>query len=255
MIDLVERALVEGADRGGAGALEEGDGWARLTTAAASSEFRNAVLRSRLEPEEADARIEETIAHFDALGTPFRWFVTPSTRPRDMGERLLRRGFRLAPVIAAMTARPGDFPRPDAPDMDVVDVGPAEADAWVDTLRRGWDMPPPAVARFRAEIEGGLAARPRRSFYFLARWRGEPAAEGSLTLFDGYAHFDGSTTVPAYRRRGLYRALILARMAFLRTRGVGLVTNHCRADTSAPICARLGFEKACEFRAYRFPGG
>ena len=115
-------------------------------------------------------------------------------------------------------------------------------------------MPDAANARFRREFETETARDPQRTHYFVATLDGEPAGTASLLLLDGFAHLNGAAVIASMRRRGVYRALIDARMAFLRERNVPFVTNHCISTTSAPICRKIGFEKTCEFRVFRYSG-
>ena len=60
----------------------------------------------------------------------------------------------------------------------------------------------------------------------------------------------GSSVVPEFRGRGVYRALVAARVAALREMRRPLVTIHALSHSSAPICTRLGFESVCELRGY-----
>ncbi|MDH3591295.1 MAG: GNAT family N-acetyltransferase, partial [Planctomycetota bacterium] len=93
---------------------------------------------------------------------------------------------------------------------------------------------------------------PQTSEYCVAYKNGVPSGSASMTHFDGFTHFNGAEVAPRARRQGIYRALCLERMRVLRARGVTLVTNHCRQDTSAPICTRMGFDTICAFKVYVF---
>jgi GNAT superfamily N-acetyltransferase len=49
--------------------------------------------RTQLSPDEVDAAIDETIAWFEARNAPFMfWWTGPGTQPKDLGERLAKRG-------------------------------------------------------------------------------------------------------------------------------------------------------------------
>jgi hypothetical protein len=52
----------------------------------------------------------------------------------------------------------------------------------------------------------------------------------------------GTQVVVEARGRGLYRALVGARLAFLHGMGIGYAVTHAREETSAPILEHLGFE-------------
>lgn len=60
----------------------------------------------------------------------------------------------------------------------------------------------------------------------------------------------GGVVLPSYRGRGLYRALVHARLAHARARGIAIATSHAREATSAPILEAIGFETVCRFPLY-----
>ena len=229
---------------------EVAEGWARYTTPGAVTHYRNGVVTSVLDERDVDTRIAETIKHFKNVGHPFRWLVTPTTRPEGFGDQLLAHGFSYFETLEGLIARPENF---DGPFPDVRESGPDDADDYLGAGECAWGYLPAALPRFRKAFDEGQRLDPRRTFYFTAYADGEPAGNCSLTLNDGFAHFDGAATVKEHRRRGLYQQMLFARMAFVRERGVPLVTSHCVSTTSAPICKKLGFEKACEFLVYVYP--
>lgn len=81
---------------------------------------------------------------------------------------------------------------------------------------------------------------------------GQPAAVGACRLVPipdsvgrasgrTVARLGGAVTLPAYRGRGLYTAIVAARCRIARTHGATVALTHARQDTSAPILERLGF--------------
>ena len=68
--------------------------------------------------------------------------------------------------------------------------------------------------------------------------------------FERSAYLVGGVVLPAFRGRGVYRALIAARLRHARAAGVAVVTTQARAATSAPILARLGFVALVECESF-----
>src|SRR5262245_24949123 len=98
-IRLVERALYEGwrntrAKEGSATKVIATDTWIQVINPGEKGVFMNGVFWSLLEEHEADARIASMIALYQAQALPFWWIVSPSSTPKDLGERLLKAGFR-----------------------------------------------------------------------------------------------------------------------------------------------------------------
>ena len=72
-----------------------------LVDAGVPSDTLNAVCRGRRDQRDADTRIAWAVGHFQARLTPFSWWVGPTSRPADLGERLGRHGLRLVEVEEA----------------------------------------------------------------------------------------------------------------------------------------------------------
>ena len=89
-----------------------------------------------------------------------------------------------------------------------------------------------------------------RHCLFVAYCDGAPAAAASYVPFARSAFLMGGVVLTSYRGRGLYRALVHARLAHARARGITLATSHAREATSAPILEKLGFETVCRFPMY-----
>ena len=253
--DRIEQAMYATANRLGGGTLQWMDDWVQLTTPDAKTDYRNVVYRSVLQEDDVDARVSEVIEQHMGLGVGFRWWVTPSTRPADMGARLEALGFEHIDDVEGMVADANEFPEPSRKDIDVVRIGLAELDEWVDTTGDGWDMPASGCARFRTEVQNVLAEASPSAHYFVARKDGTAAGTCALSILEGYGHFSGSVVLPEQRRRGVYREMIYERMRFLRSLGLRHVTNTCVKSTSAPICAELGFRKVFDSQIYVHPGG
>ncbi len=88
-----------------------------------------------------------------------------------------------------------------------------------------------------------------RRYQLLATVDGEPAGTGSLSVFADGAIINGGSVRPKFRGQGVYRALVAARLDIARRADVcGLAVWG--GDMSAPILARLGFEKVGWRRFY-----
>jgi len=91
---------------------------------------------------------------------------------------------------------------------------------------------------------------------FVAYSDGTPAATGRVELTPGrsFAGLWGGGTVPAYRHRGIYRALVAARATLARESGYRFLTVDAR-DTSRPSLERLGFVPITTTRPWKLGPG
>lgn len=196
--------------------------------------------------------IDEVLAFFG--DQPFNWHVGPSSSPNDLGERLERRGLVLVAAPRMMTVDlPLQPPWPRPKSMRIVEVH--------DEL----------TARISLELahhEGGeiesmlrerlayLALPERRGGFLLAFIDDVPVANAGYRYSSdgGGVYLTGAETVPAYRSRGVYRALVAHRAAAAHMRGCRMASILANVETSAPILARRGFSDHGALPRYMPPG-
>lgn len=181
------------------------------------------------------------------------WWIDAATRPVGLEEHLLAHGARLAETVTVLAV---DLTGP-LPDFAVPTEVRADLATDLHTLRdfgrtnaTGWDSPEPTdddLSRWLAETASGQALR------VVARVDGTPFATGGLTVVDGVARLWAGVTLPAYRGRGGYRAVLAERLRIARDRGATMGLVKGRVSTSAPILRRLGFDVFDDERAYRRP--
>jgi GNAT superfamily N-acetyltransferase len=214
----------------------------------------------RCRGEEADEVIDEVTALFGKRGLPFMWVLDPDTVPANFPELLAARGVRPDPhapesaVMVLSIAAHVDVPR--VVGMELRD-GLADLETFraVDAVNaEAFDsrVVPDDLA-YKAQLErrrhNQLAAGNRR--VILATIDGEAAGSAGLSLYapDG-AIINGGAVRSKFRGRGIYRAMVAARLEMARQAGVAGLSVW-GGPMSAPILARLGFEKVGYRRFYR----
>lgn len=224
----------------------ERPGWLQIVTPSMKTGGLNEVSYSALDARDADAIIDATIAEYRALGLKFRWNVGPGSAPPDLGERLARRGL-VGSWGRGMARSTSDLPEAHDPAIRVAEVDATTIAPFSRVMAAGWSMELAPIETLNAHI---LATPDRRQRLYLAYCDGEPAAVASYVVFPRSAFLIGGVVLPQFRGRGLYRALVHARLADARRRDLHLATSHARESTSAPILERLGFETICRMPMY-----
>ena len=134
---------------------------------------------------------------------------------------------------------------PASPGAITVDeVSLANVEEFTRVTAEGWEIDAPPLGVLHRRM---LTEPARRHHLFIARHEGTAAAIGSYVALERSAYLNGGVVLPAFRGRGLYRALVNARLRDAHARGLALATSVARAETSAPILASLGFEAVCSF--------
>jgi GNAT superfamily N-acetyltransferase len=194
-----------------------------------------------LDGEELDMLIARQVQVFATRGEPFEWKLHGHDRPADLPERLRAAGLVpedtetvvIAPVeviasgpslpdgvVIREVREPGDFQR-----LVQLDESMSHEDhSWIDDLGEE------------------RAADPQGLGIFVAEAGGRTVCDGWVRFPSGteFATFWGGFTLPAWRRRGIYRALVAHRAKLAVARGRRYIEVDA-SDDSRPILERLGF--------------
>jgi GNAT superfamily N-acetyltransferase len=165
------------------------------------------------------------------------WKVGPGYSPEGAGQALLDLGASVDRTID-ICAYPLDGPVPEWPLPGDVTARPVRTREDVACYERAscaaWGYPPPSDADVDRAF-AGLAPG-----CFVGYWNETPAGAGGYTLAGPVARLWGAAVVPAFRGRGIYRALVRARLAHAAAGGATLALVHAE-PTSSPVLQRLGF--------------
>ena len=201
---------------------------------------------------ELDALITRQVARFAERGEPFEWKFHTHDRPAFLEERLLSAGFvaeELETVVIAETdaLTAGGDGSPDGVVLrqvyeraDFERIGEMENAVWgrdeswhADALEQELAGDPDGLAIFVAEAGATVVS---------AGWVRFPSGTEFATLW-------GGSTLPDWRGRGIYRALVARRARLAAERGRRYLEVDA-SDDSRPILERLGFQAVTRTRPY-----
>ncbi|WP_433085538.1 GNAT family N-acetyltransferase [Dactylosporangium sp. CA-052675] len=224
--------------REGPGALVEHDpGVVRVLNAA---DGWTGIPWSGLGGLDADAVIAAQIRRFAQAGVPWEWKLYSHDQPHDLADRLLAAGFEPGPAEALLVAEVDALPREPSPPEGVrlVPVTDAEGAGH--------------VVRIHDEVFGGdhaaigrqLLERPDDVRAVVAMAGDRPICAGRVELHRGteFASLWGGGTDPAWRGRGVFKAVVAWRAARAAEAGLRYLQVDA-SDDSRPILQRLGFER------------
>jgi GNAT superfamily N-acetyltransferase len=218
----------------------------------------NSVSWIRCRPDEVDEVIREARALIAPRHQAVMWLLDPETEPRDFGDHLERHGVHWDGDEAAVMVLPIDatVEALEVAGLELVDgLAAPESFRRADTVNaEAFESPsrgdePEHIAMLERRRLNTLAAGNRR--LLLATVDGEPAGSAGLTLFPpAAAILNGGAVRPKFRGRGIYHAMVAARLRIARDAGVEGGVTVWGGHMSAPILARLGFEKVGWRRFY-----
>jgi GNAT superfamily N-acetyltransferase len=203
----------------------------------------------------ASELLGEVVAQTRSWGlSEVSWRVSAMT-PAEIERTLVANGATLSEVyrVLAYDLCSGlpDLEYPDDLVVELVSDEPRLRSAML-VNAEGWGSPRLTGPEFAQQLERmTLQLETRSGFRVLVSIGGEPVATGGCTLIGGVAHLLGSVTLPAWRRRGAYRAVLSERLRIASQSGARLALVKGRVETSAPILRRAGFDDYGEERRYR----
>jgi GNAT superfamily N-acetyltransferase len=226
-------------DGGSPGRIERDD---RIVRHVGGEHDWNAVLWSNLDQATADAAIAEQVRYFGSLGLEFEWKLYSHDGPADLGDRLRAAGFVPDDQETLMVAAISDL-RLDAEPPAGVRLVPVTDAAGVDlVIRAGEQAFGENRGPLRHQLVAQLAENPESLRVFVAMAGDEPVCGARMELNQGtsFASLWGGGTVPAWRGRGIYRALVAHRARIAADLGYEYLQVDA-SDQSRPILQRLGF--------------
>jgi GNAT superfamily N-acetyltransferase len=210
------------------------------------------VVWSGLDGSTADAAIARQLARF--AGLDWEWKLYSYDQPPDLAARLRAAGLVPEPAETLMLAEVAELDTDPAP--------PAGVHLELATDQAGLDR----LVALHQEVFGGhapdLAGRLRADPDSLALVLAVDSATGTAVAAarteypagTRFAGLWGGGTLPGWRGRGVFRALVAYRAALAAERGVRWLQVDAR-PTSQPILTRLGFANVATVTGWVPPGG
>ncbi|KOT77024.1 GCN5 family acetyltransferase [Streptomyces rimosus subsp. pseudoverticillatus] len=202
----------------------------------------NGVLWSALDRSRVDEAIAAQVDHYTALGREFEWKLYGHDQPDDLADRLEAAGFVPEEPETLMVARIADLPTSSAPPTGI-ELRPVTDAAGVELMAQAQEEAfGRNGTRHRQQLLAQLTERPDTVVAVVAMAGDVPVSAARMELVPGtgFAGLWGGGTVPAWRGRGIYRALIGFRANIAAERGYQYLQVDA-SDQSRPILERLGF--------------
>ena len=211
--------------------------------------FFNAVLFTRMHPEDMVDRVESVLLMAKERKVPIVWFITPLSQPLDLSSYLTTKGFILSSevgMVADLEQLGEPVKRPD--DLSIKVIRDVEAfKTWCDILTDVFEIPLFAAGPW-FELYSSIG--------FLGPWRhymafleDEPAGISSLLLGSTATAIENVATLPGYRGRGIGAVLVRKALEDSRRQGYRIATMLA-SRMGERVYRRLGFQEVCRIGMY-----
>jgi GNAT superfamily N-acetyltransferase len=216
---------------------------------------------SDLDAATASQVIADQVAFFAERGESFEWKTYSYDQPADLGQRLLAAGFTAGDPESLMVARAAEIAmaaRAGTPAAGAAGSSPVWADLPLPPGVRLVQVTDEAgigltfeihnrvfgtsQTRLRAAMTTRLRDAPETVAIVLAMAGDEPVSSARIEFAPGteFAGLWGGGTLPQWRGRGIYRALVAYRARLAVARGYQYLMVDA-SPQSRPILERLGF--------------
>ncbi len=204
------------------------------------------LLYTDLTSDNVEQAITDEIAYFESIGHDFEWKVFSHDQPPDLLERLIARGFEAEEaetiLVLDMQGLSGVLTQPPTHDIRRI-TDPAAVKTLIDVKSTIFQDDLSGLAQ---HLTWQLAHHPDYMSLYGAYIDGSSVASAWINYPPGsqFASMWGGATLEAYRGRGVYTALVAARVQEAIQRGRRFLTIDA-SPMSRPIVEKLGFVAIC----------
>jgi len=207
------------------------------------------IVRLRFELDSVERRITSVEECFRRYGASPKWWLSPSTRPEDLAQRLEWRGFAHLAMLTGMVVRlpvpPSDIDEPSGYELvEVRDGGPfngVHPSFGNLTVDHAWGQ-----LTTRVQLSTLV---PRRLWHFCACLAGTPVSTATLIANDSLAGIYDVAVAPEARGRGIGTVVIHDLLRRANSLGCRMAVVHA-TDGGAGVYRSIGFRSVCELQVW-----
>jgi N-acetylglutamate synthase-like GNAT family acetyltransferase len=213
-----------------------------------SNPWANFLGAARLSPENAAKTVQQVYDYFAADKRSFGWMLDSDAKPDNLAERLQKIGMSISSTYAGMALLDMNPPIKINP---AIQIRRARADDISDIMALMQE------AFGSGESNSALyeySLQQDEQFFFMAYVE---EREKAVALARMYYYPDSeivvmqdAVTTADYRGRGIYPTLMAKRLEIARNDGKQVAVMQADRASSAPICARMGFEELSQLDFY-----
>lgn len=210
------------------------------------------ILHARLSEQEVDACIDSIRARLVKRNLFALWFVTPSSRPGSLEQRLADHGFSFYRSWSSMASCTTDIQDTDMPPgLQIAEVVNDDGlKAWVGLMVKNFEIDEDIAGAYGSYFTSiGIGERNIRR-YFIGYMDGIPVSTGSLFYGAEAAGIYYISTLKGYEGRGIGTAMTCHVLKEARAAGYEIATLNA-SEQGSLIYTRIGFKEYYRTKLYQ----
>ena len=193
-----------------------------------------------------DTVFDEVASEIEGWGLDaIHWWVSSATRPLDTEAYLRARGGVMSDTYQILALELGDDAVGSSPSTEISVELVRDERSLRDAIAvetEGWGRSLPDEQAIGARLSEALHnLETSTEFQFVAYVGGQPASTGYCTIDGEMGRLYGAVTLPEYRARGCYQAVLSSRLRQARDFGATIAVTRGRPLTSGRILMKAGF--------------
>jgi len=209
----------------------------------------NHAFRVNVTKSEADRLIADVVRYYQSMEVKPCFVVSPSTRPQNFANSLLRADFKPVLEESDMVYRGEGKSFEVGPDVNVVVVDGSMLDVWTDVHMKAFGVS--VVLRGALLDMYGKAIQYKGTKAYLGYFQGKPAGVCGLVSFNHVGGIFTVGTAPEHRRKGVATALLQKAIADSLSIGNNLLYLITTKGSDAErLYKSLGFQVAYTHHRY-----
>ncbi len=219
---------------------------------AISDPAANRVSNARLTEDNVADVVAHIYQYYSSRNLAFSWVVGPNTTPRDIESHLVNVGMKRTIGIEGMYLEAMNLEVPDNADVRIVERPLSDPGASVETMAEAFPMSLESSRHFHELLSRSEPQLRSRIYLACAENSEQPVACSYMTYLPRYpiALLCGAATLPIFRGRGFYTSMLARRLNDAHADGIEKLIVLADRISSAPICKKTGFVKACSMDIY-----
>ncbi len=200
--------------------------------------------------------VADVVAHiyeyYRSRNLAFSWVVGPNTTPRGIESHLVKVGMKRTIGIEGLYLEAMNMQFLDNADVRIVERPLRDPGPSVETMAEAFPMSLESSRHFHELLSRSEPQLRSRIYLAYVENSEQPVACSYMTYLPRYplALLCGAATMPTFRGRGFYTSMLAKRLNDARAEGIEKLIVLADRTSSAPICKKTGFVKACSMEIY-----